>query len=435
MKDYYSVLGLTYPSTKSEIKKTYRRLSKVFHPDMNGGANFYEACFKEIKEAYDALISAPNSVSEELVESSTSKIKYFYSNARTVSTGETIKLSWSTQHCKDIQINAFGAVPPMGSIEIQINQPSEEYTIELSAVTNDGEPLSQFIYLSVIGDQEFSVKGKPSTENQVDMSSVSAKSSKKRHRMLVPAAGIGLIMVFALGTSYSYFNSIGQNQQANLQPQITNEVVIAEATTPVAKPEIPQETFAMTATLVSNKENTVYPIQKKEILPVTEKKETQPVLEKKMNKKPLKPIKTTTPKPTIKQQPVTKTLPRVTHFKKGSTLKEVLAVQGVPSSMNRAGGKVILKFGKSQILLEKGVVIAIYDKGNLKFKGNSNHTTSNNHFKIGSSKQLVLRLQGQPSTVKRLGDYELLQYGSSVVSIVDGKVSGYTNTSRNLKVI
>jgi len=52
MKDYYKILGVDKKSTKDEIKKSYRKLSKKYHPDVNpdGGEKF-----KEIAEAYDIL--------------------------------------------------------------------------------------------------------------------------------------------------------------------------------------------------------------------------------------------------------------------------------------------------------------------------------------------------------------------------------------------
>lgn len=52
MKDYYKILGVDKKSTKDEIKKSYRKLSKQYHPDVNpeGGEKF-----KEIAEAYEVL--------------------------------------------------------------------------------------------------------------------------------------------------------------------------------------------------------------------------------------------------------------------------------------------------------------------------------------------------------------------------------------------
>lgn len=52
MKDYYKILGVDRKSTKDDIKKAYRKLSKKYHPDVNSGG---DEKFKEIAEAYDVL--------------------------------------------------------------------------------------------------------------------------------------------------------------------------------------------------------------------------------------------------------------------------------------------------------------------------------------------------------------------------------------------
>jgi len=52
MKDYYKILGIDKKSTKDEIKKAYRTLSKKYHPDINPDG---DEMFKEIAEAYEVL--------------------------------------------------------------------------------------------------------------------------------------------------------------------------------------------------------------------------------------------------------------------------------------------------------------------------------------------------------------------------------------------
>lgn len=53
MSDYYKILGVDKKSTKDEIKKAYRKLSKKYHPDVNPNG---EAQFKKVTEAYETLI-------------------------------------------------------------------------------------------------------------------------------------------------------------------------------------------------------------------------------------------------------------------------------------------------------------------------------------------------------------------------------------------
>ncbi len=54
-RDYYEVLGLKKDASDDEIKKTFRRLAKENHPDLNPGDKQAEARFKEINEAYEVL--------------------------------------------------------------------------------------------------------------------------------------------------------------------------------------------------------------------------------------------------------------------------------------------------------------------------------------------------------------------------------------------
>jgi molecular chaperone DnaJ len=54
-KDFYKVLGVAKDVSEAELKKTYRKLSRKYHPDTNPGDAKAEAKFKEISEAYSVL--------------------------------------------------------------------------------------------------------------------------------------------------------------------------------------------------------------------------------------------------------------------------------------------------------------------------------------------------------------------------------------------
>ncbi|HCU94682.1 MAG TPA: molecular chaperone DnaJ [Actinobacteria bacterium] len=54
-KDYYKILGVSKTSTADEIKKSYRKLARKYHPDANKGDAKAEERFKEISEAYNVL--------------------------------------------------------------------------------------------------------------------------------------------------------------------------------------------------------------------------------------------------------------------------------------------------------------------------------------------------------------------------------------------
>ena len=54
-RDYYEVLGVDRRASEEEIKKTYRKLALMYHPDRNPGDKEAEDKFKEAAEAYAVL--------------------------------------------------------------------------------------------------------------------------------------------------------------------------------------------------------------------------------------------------------------------------------------------------------------------------------------------------------------------------------------------
>ena len=59
MRDPYQILGVSRSATADEIKKAYRKLAKVHHPDLKPGDAKNEERFKEISGAY-SLLSDPD---------------------------------------------------------------------------------------------------------------------------------------------------------------------------------------------------------------------------------------------------------------------------------------------------------------------------------------------------------------------------------------
>ena len=57
-RDYYEVLDVSKSASADEIKKSYRKLARKFHPDTNRNDPSAEAKFKEVQEAYDVLSDA-----------------------------------------------------------------------------------------------------------------------------------------------------------------------------------------------------------------------------------------------------------------------------------------------------------------------------------------------------------------------------------------
>ena len=58
MRDPYEILGVEKTASADDIRKSYRKLAKKFHPDLNPGNKKAEEQFKEASSAYDLLSDA-----------------------------------------------------------------------------------------------------------------------------------------------------------------------------------------------------------------------------------------------------------------------------------------------------------------------------------------------------------------------------------------
>jgi molecular chaperone DnaJ len=55
LKDYYRILEVSPSATAVEIKKSFRRLAMLYHPDKHNEDKIAGAHYREIQEAYDTL--------------------------------------------------------------------------------------------------------------------------------------------------------------------------------------------------------------------------------------------------------------------------------------------------------------------------------------------------------------------------------------------
>jgi curved DNA-binding protein CbpA len=55
LKDFYKILNVNHDASETEIKKEFRKLATIHHPDKNGGSKKSEETFKIILNAYETL--------------------------------------------------------------------------------------------------------------------------------------------------------------------------------------------------------------------------------------------------------------------------------------------------------------------------------------------------------------------------------------------
>jgi molecular chaperone DnaJ len=54
-QDYYELLGVSRKATAKDIRASFRKLARKYHPDLNPGDKSAEEKFKQLQEAYDVL--------------------------------------------------------------------------------------------------------------------------------------------------------------------------------------------------------------------------------------------------------------------------------------------------------------------------------------------------------------------------------------------
>src|SRR5579871_1384749 len=57
-QDYYDLLGVSRKATAKDIRASFRKLARKYHPDLNPGDKSAEEKFKQLQEAYDVLSDA-----------------------------------------------------------------------------------------------------------------------------------------------------------------------------------------------------------------------------------------------------------------------------------------------------------------------------------------------------------------------------------------
>ncbi|MCB9019458.1 MAG: J domain-containing protein [Chitinophagales bacterium] len=230
-KDYHYILGLSPDASKDQIKQAYKKLSIKFHPDKNQGDPFFEDRFKEIQEAYDALMNEQLPHEEQNKDGRDSSkgfhsdfppsIEYFAVDKKVLQIGEHLHIRWKVFHADRVQISCLeGFQANIGNASVDTasaltdrytnidliatntysgTQDTRRIQIEILGVENEAEPTTGHAGLdqdkAAENGSQASKKKPGSTRNKgIDQSSGSPRKSSRRWRILVPAL---LILVLA----------------------------------------------------------------------------------------------------------------------------------------------------------------------------------------------------------------------------------------------
>lgn len=68
-KNYYEILGVSKTASEDEIKSSFRKLARQYHPDLHPGDEAAANKFKEINEAYETLSDAQKRSEYDMVQS------------------------------------------------------------------------------------------------------------------------------------------------------------------------------------------------------------------------------------------------------------------------------------------------------------------------------------------------------------------------------
>jgi curved DNA-binding protein CbpA len=127
LTDCYRLLGLVYGASTAEVKASYRRLARQYHPDVNSGDKFAHEKFIQLTEAYKFLLSVVKLSEGNAVSSSPQKVTVASNPAKQAGApSQPPPATKVTRKQPSVEVN-----PPLSDIEKQLKWSSFKQLQEL----------------------------------------------------------------------------------------------------------------------------------------------------------------------------------------------------------------------------------------------------------------------------------------------------------------
>lgn len=415
-------MGVPRKASADEIKSAYRKLSLKFHPDRNDGDKFFEDRFKDINEA------------NEVLSDFNSRLAY------------------------DAQFNAYVA-NRSGRTSNQKEDPSQSSRKKAEPKENNGSDnkgTRQSTHQRREQSSGASSKTDPDPTTTRRTGATSTKASKQTNKDYL-AVGIAVACLVGIMTYV-----ISRANKPEPTPVYTPPATTYDVPSPTPPSEsLPERTYSADRSMDNSYSDNALPGTDDYFSIGSTKREVERVqgTPTSVNKSDFFDewsyglssidfengrvksyhnisgnlrVRLRSPKVADNE----KSSPN--YFTLGSSKKQVLRVQGTPSSVNKSDFFDEWTYGLSSIDFENGVVRSYHNiTGNLNvimLPRSGTAYSNSGFFSIGSTKDEVLAVQGTPTAVQKSAFFDEWSYGLSSIDFEYGRVKSYHNISNNLRV-